>query len=974
MKKTVFHFRLHFTIAVLFIVLIVVFGALLGWYNYQKTSQLLLAASDEVFNQISRELSLDYRGTYKPVAQTVNIIASSPVTTAGTLEERLEALPLFRAALLEESQLSGLEVGYANGDFFIVRPLHNVYMRSRFAAPESAAFVVDQVDTGVDGKRYLHRFWYTDDLDMIKASQPEVTNYDPRGRPWYKNALDASHEVGTDPYLFFFVQQVGFTVSCKSPGNGAVVAGDVTLIQLSKTVSGYQSTERSEIVLLRDDGKVVAYRDTDKLVKQHNGDDIQLADVTDLGSEVLAHAAANLRFEDAVVDFEFTGEEWLGAIRELSLPNKSGYFLLMLSPKKELLRQALKIQASAALITLLLTLLAVPVTWWLAKIVAAPLQDLAGEAERISRFDFTSPMKTKSLIKEVDDLGQAMAMMKTTISKFLTLINSLASEQDFDVLLQYITVETMKVSNADAACTYLVDEVSNALQPAILHDGSTDFEELSALPELPLAEEGIVQQALLSGEIKIFNLQQDVSRALTLIAEQLDISPATVIILPLQNRQKEGIGVLCLLYNAEQGISSGEDNEQLAFINALSGFAAVTLEGRKMLKMQKELLESFIKLLAGAIDSKSPYTGGHCQRVPVLTKLLAVKACESSTEAFADFSLDAEEWEALHIASWLHDCGKVTTPEYVVDKATKLETLYNRLHEIRMRFEVLKRDAHIHYWEQRAHGGNAADLDTQLAQQWQTLDEEFAFVAECNLGSEYMAQEKCERLEKIGARTWQRTFDDRLGLSWEELQRKERSPRPRLPVVENLLADKDDHLVIRGEKFQINKENDYGFILDVPEYLYNRGELYNLGIARGTLTVEERYQINDHIVQTIVMLKKLPYPKHLAAVPDIAGGHHEKIDGTGYPRRLTGDQLSLPAKMMVIADIFEALTASDRPYKKAKKLSEAVRIMSFMAKDNHIDRDLFHLFLTSEVYLEYACEYLLPEQVDEVDISTYMKE
>jgi HD-GYP domain-containing protein (c-di-GMP phosphodiesterase class II) len=191
-------------------------------------------------------------------------------------------------------------------------------------------------------------------------------------------------------------------------------------------------------------------------------------------------------------------------------------------------------------------------------------------------------------------------------------------------------------------------------------------------------------------------------------------------------------------------------------------------------------------------------------------------------------------------------------------------------------------------------------------------------------------------------------------------------------VPEQLLADRDDHVILRSDKDMITQDNNYGFQLEVPQYLYNRGELYNLSIARGTLTPEERYKINDHIVQSIVMLKQLPYPKHLADVPDIAGGHHEKIDGTGYPRRLRGDQMSMPAKMMVIADIFEALTASDRPYKKAKPLSDAIRIMGLMEKDKHIDPDLFRLFLTSGAYLEYAREYLQSEQIDEVDLSSYL--
>jgi len=387
--------------------------------------------------------------------------------------------------------------------------------------------------------------------------------------------------------------------------------------------------------------------------------------------------------------------------------------------------------------------------------------------------------------------------------------------------------------------------------------------------------------------------------------------------------------------------------------------------------MQKRLMDSFMHLLAGAIDAKSPYTGGHCQRVPVITKMLARAACDDEG-LYKDFQLDEEGWEAVHLAGWLHDCGKVTTPEYVVDKSTKLETIYDRIHEVRTRFEVLKRDAEIRYYEQVAEGGDQDELRAALEKEWREIDDDFAFIAECNVGGEFMAPEKLDRLEQIAKRTWTRTLDDRIGISWEEAQRKAKTAKPGLPVQENVLADRQDHLIERNENERMPEDNPWGFKLDVPEFRYNLGELYNLKVARGTLTAEERYKINDHMVQTIIMLEKLPYPKQLRQVPELAGGHHETLDGKGYPKRLTGDQMSLTAKMMAIADIFEALTASDRPYKKAKKLSEAIRIMSFFKKDHHIDPDLFDLFLRSGVYRRYAEQYLDPEHIDDVDIEQYL--
>jgi hypothetical protein len=308
----------------------------------------------------------------------------------------------------------------------------------------------------------------------------------------------------------------------------------------------------------------------------------------------------------------------------------------------------------------------------------------------------------------------------------------------------------------------------------------------------------------------------------------------------------------------------------------------------------------------------------------------------------------------------------------VVDKSTKLETIYDRIHEVRMRFEVLKRDAQIRFWELLSEGGDRQALSAALDAELARLDNEFAFVAECNEGGEFMAPERRQRLRRIAQRTWMRTLDDRIGISWEEHQRKARTAAPPLPVAERLLDDKPEHLIERPDAERMPDDNRWGFRLDVPEYQYNRGELYNLEVTRGTLSREERFKINDHVVQTIIMLNELPYPKHLRQVPEIAGGHHETMDGRGYPKRLTRDETSVAARIMAIADIFEALTASDRPYKKAKTLSESLRILGLMSKDEHIDPDLFELFLHSGVWKTYAERFLDPAQIDRVDINRYL--
>jgi hypothetical protein len=383
-------------------------------------------------------------------------------------------------------------------------------------------------------------------------------------------------------------------------------------------------------------------------------------------------------------------------------------------------------------------------------------------------------------------------------------------------------------------------------------------------------------------------------------------------------------------------------------------------------------MDALIRIMAGAIDAKSPYTGAHCARVPELAMMLADEASRAQDGPLAAFAFTTpDQWREFRIGAWLHDCGKVTTPEFVVDKATKLETIHNRIHDVRTRFEVLLRDARIRMLEAIAAGTPQAEAAQDFAQEEARLHEDFAFIAECNVGSEFMAPDKVDHLKTLAERPWQRHFDDRLGLSHEELRRVQTEPPEPLPATERLLSDKS-HQVIPRPAGANAQDPTQDFQAIVPVNLYNFGEIYNLSISRGTLNEEERFKINEHIIQTILMLERLPFPRHLARVAEYAGTHHETLTGTGYPRRLGAADLSVPARIMAIADIFEALTASDRPYKKAKTLSEAVQILSGFKERGHIDPDLFDLFLTSGVYRRYGERFLAPDQIDEVDITPYL--
>lgn len=580
----------------------------------------------------------------------------------------------------------------------------------------------------------------------------------------------------------------------------------------------------------------------------------------------------------------------------------------------------------------------------------------------------------------------------SSLQRLIDIGIALSAERDTNVLMETILLEAKSLANADGGTLYIRTD-DNRLRFEIMRTdsleiamGGTTGKEIN-FPPLTLVDpktgeenhKNVASAAALTGRsINVPDAYENDSfdfSGTKKFDEGTGYRSKSFLCVPLSNSQGEIIGVLQLLNAVDTSsgevIEFGADIQPL--IEALASQAAVALDNQQLLEAQKKLLDSFIELIASAIDAKSPYTGGHCQRVPELTKMLANAAVQQKDGPFKDFDLTDEEWYELHIAAWLHDCGKVTTPEYVVDKATKLETIYNRIHEIRNRFEIVKRDRVIEYQNAVIDGGNAEKLREELEEDLAKLDDDFAFIAESNVGGEFMAPDRIARVKEIAEIKWTRTLSDRLGLSYEELKRVEREPEPELPVEENLLSDRYDHIIYReGTEPTAEEDNPWGFQLDVPEHKYNLGEVYNLCIARGTLTEEERFKINDHIVQTIIMLEALPFPKHLARVPEFAGGHHEKMDGTGYPKKLNKEHMSVPARIMAIADIFEALTAADRPYKAPKKLSDSVKIMSFMKKDAHIDDELFELFLTSGVYKDYAERFLMPEQLDDVDVTQYL--
>ncbi|HEY1152050.1 MAG TPA: HD domain-containing phosphohydrolase [Pseudoduganella sp.] len=531
----------------------------------------------------------------------------------------------------------------------------------------------------------------------------------------------------------------------------------------------------------------------------------------------------------------------------------------------------------------------------------------------------------------MDDLTPTQIAQR--LEQLTELSVALGDVRDIDLLLERILLVAKGMTHADGATLYRPSEDRRSLCFHISVNDSLGIRlggskgKAVDIPPVPLYRDGDEKNlesvaAWSAHSIRSVNIEDVYASTefnfsgMRKFDEQFGYHSQSFLTVPMHDHEGELLGVLQLI-NAKNPVSgeivafSATDQR---FIEALAAQADVALTNQRLIAQLEELLEALVNLINIGIDEKSPYTGRHCQFVPVLTMMLAEAVHDTQEGPMSGFRMSDADRKELWLAGLLHDCGKITTPVHVVDKATKLQTIYDRIGLIDTRYEVLMRDAEIRALRNELAGGDAAAIRDRLQKELATLRDERDFLRHANIGGEGMKPEDQQRVHQIAARRW------------------------------------------------IGPDG-------VEQAFLSEDEVLNLTIRFGTLTDDERKIINNHIVMTVRMLESLPWPKHLQNVPEYAGGHHERMDGKGYPKGLRKEDMSVPARVMAIADIFEALTARDRPYKKGKALSESLDILGKFSLNGHIDPDLFDIFIRKKVYLEFARKHMDPRQIDAVDES-----
>ena len=948
---------LHVHMTAMFVILVVLVCGVQIWITQSSLNKVLLNANENLFERIASETRSNMSYHFGPAFSIVDAYSAGELIRELDPSKRFAFVPELVSQLRANRHVFSLKAGFPDGEWLAVARVQDDNIRKKMRVGPNALFAA--FNYSVVTQELVVKS-YNNQLVLLETNVFKDLKLDPRKGDWFRSSVLTISQV-SKPYYMPLLGRTGITLHRKAT-NGAVFGVDILLDQVSTVLQDSDESRDALRVLYDNNYNVYAYSQPELFqVRDALRQAIPLK-LTDIAHPLIASTANVVEFGEQAKEITYKGEKWVVKIDRLKGTRDQLFNLAMAVKSDQLLKDANAVAQRSIAGSFFALLLVLPCIYYMSQWLAKPIRQASDKAKSIQHFKFNETTQEQTQVSEIKVMSESLSAMQLTIQRFLSLTNAMAKEDDLERMLALVCKETAEATLANSTYIYLISDDETLLEPKYINvktQGEVDVSQASALP---LNDPRLVEESYQFFQMKqpVYVPSEDV---LPYITREKDTD--NVLFIPLIDRHKNVIGGLGLGFDSANEHLVLEDN--LEYIQTLAAYASVTIETQTMLAKQRELLDSFIQVMAEAIDTKSPYTGNHCQRVPILTEMLTKAAEKQTTGPFTAFTMTKAQWEELHIAAWLHDCGKVTTPEHVIDKSSKLETIYNRIHEIRMRFEILKRDAELSVYHSKPEFALSTEERAEVKRRKQQIDEDFALVAKVNVGEGYLDVGTRDKLATIAKQSWMATINPYLGLSWEERARYGTTVFTG-EKAECILSDGAQHLIAWGKA----PESEERFVLKAGKYQNNLGELYNLSTQKGTLNKEERYTINSHMIATVRMLERLPFPKHLKNVPLLAGSHHERMDGKGYPLGTVAEQLPVAARAMAIADVFEALTSQDRPYKQPKTLSETLAIMKHMAKGGHLDTQLFELFLTSNVYLDYAHQHISPQQMDVDDIQPYL--
>lgn len=991
------HFRLRSVLIALFLGIAIVISSALLFFTYRDTyravEQTATAHFQETATRLNAQISLLISAAQHLaiLGQAVPLTATPPTDAALTHP----IIPFFQHALRSNPTIYSLYYGYTDGSFLqMIAVNRNPSIMQSLGAPPQTVFAFRAIYPHEQGREQT--FIFLDDIGHPLGEKRELNPaYDPRQRVWYQSSQRSATVTVSPPYQFSSIAELGMTIAHILPSTQGVFGVDVILASLEAFVAQQQLSPHAHIILATEAGSVLAAATPQGTIEQ-------LSMLQESRDPLLRFLGVSR--SDGVSLETFAEEPILVSATHWQGAGAHRLKVLIAAPLEDFLTHLQEMQRSLFLVLFVVFAAAIPIIIWITSRLSRTIHLLADDAHRIEERDFGAQPEVQSFITEFTDISHAFQTMKSAFleqaselrasqQKLQSLIVhaiSISDRQELLALEEKILAGAIELTESDGGVIYCLTDEETLAVDVIRNDplkikigGVSGKGKLSQ--QFPLKDangnlydnNAAIYAAAHKETVEVADIACEMRfdfGSIRSFDKTMNYCTKSLLIVPLCVQSGAVMGVLQLSNARKAGEVVPFAPALVELVTALASLAAAAMQNRKLLLDQEKLLNGVVQLLGSAIDAKSPYTGRHCQRVPELAQMIAEAAHRDATGPLAPFTFATpEEWDEFRLGAWLHDCGKVITPEHVIDKSTKLETIYNRIHEIRMRFEVLLRDARIEKLHQQLDSATLATIDREMAEILAALQDDFAFIAHCNVGEHFLQPQDHQRLQQLATHPWQRFFDDQLGLSYLERQARQSSSDspPALPQTEALLANKPWQHVPRAQ-------NDYlfdpalGFRVECPANISNTGELYNLSIPIGTLSAEERFTIQEHVMQSIRMLHGLPFPKSLKRILEYAGSHHEALDGNGYPYKLTAEEISVPARIIAVADIFEALTAADRPYKSPKKLSESLAILAKMRDQRIICPDIFALFLRDGIYQQYAKKHLLPEQVDEVDINNYL--